>query len=90
MRGTETDIAYLEPRRHLRIKNPGRISISHKDFSELVVEPAGGIPGNAAHVASRNRSLYYRVAVGATPRTGHEFIAPEVSARLLDSANAIR
>jgi len=47
VRGTETDIAYLEPKRHLRIKNPGRISISHKDFSELVVEPAGGIPGNA-------------------------------------------
>lgn len=65
------------PRRHLRIKNPGRISISHKDFSEAVGRRA--YLETRGHVASRNRLLYYRVeereSVEVHTRHGHEFIA---------------
>lgn len=42
---TDTSSVYIS-RRHLRIKNPGRISISHKDFPELVDGRRAGLPGN--------------------------------------------
>lgn len=61
----------------MRIKNPGRISISHKDFSEAVGRRA--YLETRGHVASRNRLLYYRVeeqeSVEVHTRYGHEFIA---------------
>lgn len=81
---------YLGPRRHLRIKNPGRISISHKDFSELVVDR------RVAYLETRGpRRLEESIALlpssgGRYTANGHEFIAPGVAARLADSANAIR
>lgn len=82
--------AYLESGRHLRIKNPGRISISHKDFSELVVGQ------RVAYLeTSGPRGLEESIALlpssgGRCTADGHEFIAPGVAARLANSANAIR